>query len=123
LLHSALEGEGETELKMYKKRFGPQLLYYKECSKMQGLPCRCLASSIRGCNMENAPRKTRIGRIKKVISHIPIVGYALQLLFCRISAQFGQEEIFFKHTRKPFPNHNLQLFLVSLKLVQWYGFL
>ncbi len=32
-------------------------------------------------------------------------------------------DFFFKHTRKLFPGHDLQLFQNSLKLVQWFGFL
>jgi hypothetical protein len=60
-------------------------LFYKVCSKMHGLHCRGLETSIRGCKMKNSLRKPRSGWIKKSnLTYIPIVGYTLKLWFCEI---------------------------------------
>jgi hypothetical protein len=68
-------------------------------------------------------------------THTPILGYALQLLFYKDFCKFLPGEVFsgsggqpearfyFRHMRKPFPGHDLQLFQISLKLIQWFGFL
>jgi hypothetical protein len=35
----------------------------------------------------------------------------------------SRDQIFFKHTQKPFPDHDVQLWQILLKLVQWFEFL
>jgi hypothetical protein len=78
------------------------------------------------------------GQIKEsYLTPTPIIWYSLQLLFiailCKLCslarrgflASGGQPgaRFYTKHTKKPFPGHDLQLLKISLTLVQWFGLL
>jgi len=117
-------------------RVGLQHLFYKVSSKIHGLPCRSLAASIRGCVMKNSPRKPRSSWIKKVVQHTPSLlgrSYNFCLIKLSLKARFCQEkfsglrrsawgQMFFKLTEKPLPGRELQLFQISLKLVNGLDF-
>jgi hypothetical protein len=88
---------------------------------MYGLPCRDLATSIRGFMMKNGPRKLRSGWNKKIIKHPPPMSGEYHICFMKFSVEYmvwprevnlasgGQPKagFFFKPTRKPFLGNNL----------------
>jgi hypothetical protein len=68
-------------------RVGPQLLFNKVCSKKHGLPCRGLATSIRGCNIAKTALESQgVVWYKQFTqnTHTHYVGKALQLLFYKL---------------------------------------
>ena len=84
--------------------------------------------------MKNGSRKPRSGLIKKhYLTQTLLLGMlyniCVTLFSCKVHglarrdfpASGGQPEAEFlkKHTRKPFLPHDLQLFKISVKLVQW----
>ncbi len=93
---------------------------------MHGLPCRGLATSFRGCNMKNCPRKPRSSWSKKLYKHMCMPCNFCFIKFCVKCMVWpglafrpqkaSQRPDVFKHTRKPFSGHDLQLFQISLKI-------
>ncbi len=87
--------------------------------------------------MKNSPRKPRSDQIKNGIQPpSSLLGIPYNFCFIKfyVKCTVWQGEVYkphqtspgldlFKHTRKPFPVHNIQMFQNSLKLVQQLGFL